>query len=133
MLPLDFPTQAPLQATQTTPWQASSSWQPEISAIEFVEKFEQHSVQGEASCSQIMQPVVSIMPEVTSHSVNHAVMQKLVKLHRESYLGGCLPVYDGNHSHLLLKSFKSPLMTRMMVQPWKGFLLDQLKCLFVIL
>lgn len=51
-------TQAPLQATQTTPWQASSSWQPEISAIEFAKKFEQHSVQGEASSSQIMQPVV---------------------------------------------------------------------------
>ncbi|CAD5174232.1 unnamed protein product [Musa acuminata subsp. malaccensis] len=92
-------TQAPLQATQTTPWQASSSWQPEISAIEFAKKFEQHSVQGEASSSQIMQPVVSIMPEVTSHSVNHAVMQKLVKLHRESYLGGCLLVYDGRKSH----------------------------------
>ncbi|CAL9127759.1 unnamed protein product [Musa acuminata var. zebrina] len=41
---------------------------------------------------------VSIIPEVTSRGVNRAVMEQLVKLHRESYLGGRLPAYDGRKS-----------------------------------
>ena len=41
---------------------------------------------------------VSISPEITSRVVSRAVMQELVKLHRESYLGGRLPAYDGRNS-----------------------------------
>jgi len=41
---------------------------------------------------------VSITPEVTSRAVNRAVMEQLVKLHRESSLGQRLPVYDGRKS-----------------------------------
>lgn len=41
---------------------------------------------------------MSIIPEVTSRGVNRAVMEQLVKLHRESYLGGRLPAYDGRKS-----------------------------------
>ncbi|WOK94801.1 protein argonaute 1B [Canna indica] len=41
---------------------------------------------------------VSITPEVTSRGVNRAVMEQLVKLYRESYLGGRLPAYDGRKS-----------------------------------
>ncbi|XP_008777267.2 protein argonaute 1A-like [Phoenix dactylifera] len=41
---------------------------------------------------------VSITPEVTSRGVNRAVMGELVRLHRESHLGGRLPAYDGRKS-----------------------------------
>lgn len=41
---------------------------------------------------------VSITPEVTSRSVNRAVMEQLVRQYRESYLGGRLPAYDGRKS-----------------------------------
>ncbi|XP_019705740.1 protein argonaute 1A isoform X1 [Elaeis guineensis] len=41
---------------------------------------------------------VSITPEVTSRGVNRAVMGELVKLYRESHLGGRLPAYDGRKS-----------------------------------
>ncbi|MQM08404.1 hypothetical protein Taro_041262 [Colocasia esculenta] len=41
---------------------------------------------------------VSIIPEVTSRGVNRAVMEQLVKLYRESHLGGRLPAYDGRKS-----------------------------------
>ncbi|CAK9201819.1 unnamed protein product [Sphagnum troendelagicum] len=41
---------------------------------------------------------VAITPEVTSRGVNRAVMEQLVKLHRESALGQRLPVYDGRKS-----------------------------------
>ncbi|XP_042461369.1 protein argonaute 1B-like [Zingiber officinale] len=41
---------------------------------------------------------VSITPEVTSRGVNRAVMEQLVRLYRESYLGGRLPAYDGRKS-----------------------------------
>jgi eukaryotic translation initiation factor 2C len=41
---------------------------------------------------------VSITPEVTSRAVNRAVMEQLVKIHRESSLGQRLPVYDGRKS-----------------------------------
>ncbi|CAA7410653.1 unnamed protein product [Spirodela intermedia] len=41
---------------------------------------------------------VSITPEVTSRGVNRAVMERLVKLYRESHLGGRLPAYDGRKS-----------------------------------
>ncbi|KAK1296650.1 Protein argonaute MEL1 [Acorus calamus] len=38
---------------------------------------------------------VAITPEVISRGVNRAVIAELVKLHRQSHLGGRLPVYDG--------------------------------------
>lgn len=38
------------------------------------------------------------MPEATSRGVNRALMEHLVKLYREAYLGGRLPVYDGRKS-----------------------------------
>ncbi|KAK1270095.1 Protein argonaute MEL1 [Acorus gramineus] len=38
---------------------------------------------------------VAITPEVASKGINRAVITELVNLHRESYLGGRLPVYDG--------------------------------------
>ncbi|WOL18919.1 protein argonaute 1B [Canna indica] len=41
---------------------------------------------------------VSVTPEVTSRGVNRAVMGELVKLYRESHLGGRLPAYDGRKS-----------------------------------
>jgi eukaryotic translation initiation factor 2C len=41
---------------------------------------------------------VSITPEVTSRVVSRAVIHELVNLHRASYLGGRLPVYDGRKS-----------------------------------
>uniref|UniRef100_A0A1D1XWX4 Protein argonaute 1A n=1 Tax=Anthurium amnicola TaxID=1678845 RepID=A0A1D1XWX4_9ARAE len=41
---------------------------------------------------------VSIIPEVTSRGVNRAVMGQLVKLNKESLLGGRLPAYDGRKS-----------------------------------
>ncbi|XP_026666285.1 protein argonaute 1A-like isoform X2 [Phoenix dactylifera] len=41
---------------------------------------------------------VSITPEVTFCGVNRAVMGELVKLYRESHLGGRLPAYDGRKS-----------------------------------
>ncbi|XP_072959232.1 protein argonaute 1A-like isoform X2 [Typha angustifolia] len=41
---------------------------------------------------------VSISPEVTSRGVNRAVMAELVKLYRQSHLGGRLPAYDGRKS-----------------------------------
>ncbi|KAG9145398.1 hypothetical protein Leryth_008322 [Lithospermum erythrorhizon] len=41
---------------------------------------------------------VSITPEVSSRGVNRAVMEQLVRLYRESYLGRRLPVYDGRKS-----------------------------------
>ncbi|CAL9049163.1 unnamed protein product [Musa banksii] len=41
---------------------------------------------------------VSITPEVASRGVNRAVMEQLVRLYRESYLGGRLPAYDGRKS-----------------------------------
>lgn len=41
---------------------------------------------------------VTITPEVTSRGVNRAVMEQLVKLHRESHLGKRLPAYDGRKS-----------------------------------
>lgn len=41
---------------------------------------------------------VSIIPEVTSRAVNRNVMEKLVKLYRESHLGQRLPAYDGRKS-----------------------------------
>ncbi|XP_024545686.1 protein argonaute PNH1 isoform X2 [Selaginella moellendorffii] len=41
---------------------------------------------------------VTITPEVTSRGVNRAVMEQLVKLHRDSSLGHRLPVYDGRKS-----------------------------------
>ncbi|CAL9112553.1 unnamed protein product [Musa textilis] len=136
-------TQAPSQATQTVPSQASSSRLVEISTTEVAEQFQHLSVQGVASSSQAIQPMVvpasssksvrfpvrpgkgtfgvkcvvkanhffaelpdkdlhqydvSITPEVTSRVVNRAVMEQLVKHHRESCLGGRLPAYDGRKS-----------------------------------
>lgn len=41
---------------------------------------------------------VSITPEVTSSTVNRAVINELVNLYKASYLGGRLPVYDGRKS-----------------------------------
>ncbi|KAI0491382.1 hypothetical protein KFK09_025642 [Dendrobium nobile] len=41
---------------------------------------------------------VSITPEVTSRGVNRAVMEELVRVFRESHLGGRLPAYDGRKS-----------------------------------
>nr|AIN75617.1 argonaute 1 [Dimocarpus longan] len=41
---------------------------------------------------------VTITPEVTSRGVNRAVMEQLVKQHRESHLGKRLPAYDGRKS-----------------------------------
>eukprot|EP00249_Psilotum_nudum_P020236 c27616_g1_i1 orf=609-1481(+) len=41
---------------------------------------------------------VSINPEVTSRGVNRAVMDQLVKLHRDTALGRRLPAYDGRKS-----------------------------------
>ncbi|KAG1361119.1 hypothetical protein COCNU_09G005820 [Cocos nucifera] len=41
---------------------------------------------------------VSIKPEVISRGVNRAVMEQLVRLYRQSYLGGRLPAYDGRKS-----------------------------------
>ncbi|KAK1295614.1 Protein argonaute 1B [Acorus calamus] len=41
---------------------------------------------------------VSITPEVTSRGVNRAVMEQLVRLYKESHLGGRLPAYDGRKS-----------------------------------
>jgi eukaryotic translation initiation factor 2C len=41
---------------------------------------------------------VAITPEVTSRGLNRAVMEQLVKLHRESALGRRLPAYDGRKS-----------------------------------
>ncbi|KAH7653568.1 eukaryotic translation initiation factor 2C protein [Dioscorea alata] len=41
---------------------------------------------------------VTITPEITSRVVNRAVMEQLVKLYRESHLGGRLPAYDGRKS-----------------------------------
>ncbi|KAJ3672312.1 hypothetical protein LUZ60_007033 [Juncus effusus] len=41
---------------------------------------------------------VSITPEVDSRIMNRAVIERLVKDHREAYLGGRLPVYDGRKS-----------------------------------
>lgn len=41
---------------------------------------------------------VSITPDVTSRGVNRAVMKELVRLYRETYLGGRLPAYDGRKS-----------------------------------
>ncbi|PKA66209.1 Protein argonaute 1A [Apostasia shenzhenica] len=41
---------------------------------------------------------VTITPEVTSRGVNRAVMEELVRLFRESHLGGRLPAYDGRKS-----------------------------------
>ncbi|GAB4850453.1 argonaute 1 [Ancistrocladus abbreviatus] len=41
---------------------------------------------------------VTITPEVKSRGVNRAVMEQLVKLYRESHLGGRLPAYDGRKS-----------------------------------
>ncbi|RWV91463.1 hypothetical protein BHE74_00010762 [Ensete ventricosum] len=92
-------TQAPYQATQTAPSQASSSRLVEISTTEVAEQYQHLSIQGVASSSQAIQPnKVSITPEVTSRVVNRAVMEQLVKHHRESCLGGRLPAYDGRKS-----------------------------------
>ncbi|KAL2555325.1 Protein argonaute 1 [Forsythia ovata] len=41
---------------------------------------------------------VSITPEIPSRGVNRAVIEQLVKLHRESHLGKRLPAYDGRKS-----------------------------------
>ncbi|CAA3017934.1 argonaute 1 [Olea europaea subsp. europaea] len=41
---------------------------------------------------------VSITPEISVRDVNRAVIQQLVKLHRESHLGQRLPAYDGRKS-----------------------------------
>ncbi|KAG0492052.1 hypothetical protein HPP92_005140 [Vanilla planifolia] len=41
---------------------------------------------------------VSITPEVNSRARNRAVMEELVKLFKDSHLGGRLPVYDGRKS-----------------------------------
>ncbi|KAE8697655.1 Protein argonaute 1A [Hibiscus syriacus] len=41
---------------------------------------------------------VTITPEIASRGVNRAVMEQLVKLYRESYLGKHLPAYDGRKS-----------------------------------
>ncbi len=41
---------------------------------------------------------VAIVPEVTSRGINRAVMEQLVKEHRESSLGSRLPAYDGRKS-----------------------------------
>ncbi|KAI5080699.1 hypothetical protein GOP47_0003882 [Adiantum capillus-veneris] len=41
---------------------------------------------------------VTISPEVTSRGVNRAVMEQLVKLYRDTYLGRRLPAYDGRKS-----------------------------------
>lgn len=38
---------------------------------------------------------VKITPQVTSRSVNRAIIAELVKNYRESHLGGRLPAYDG--------------------------------------
>ncbi|GMI71480.1 ARGONAUTE 1 [Hibiscus trionum] len=41
---------------------------------------------------------VTITPEVASRGVNRAVMEQLVNLYKESYLGKHLPAYDGRKS-----------------------------------
>ncbi|XP_078161390.1 protein argonaute 1B-like [Carex rostrata] len=41
---------------------------------------------------------VAMSPEVESRIVNRSVMHNLVKLYKESHLGGRLPVYDGRKS-----------------------------------
>jgi hypothetical protein len=41
---------------------------------------------------------VSITPEVTSRILSRAIIKELVNLHRQSYLGGRLPAYDGRKS-----------------------------------
>ncbi|PUZ78411.1 hypothetical protein GQ55_1G450400 [Panicum hallii var. hallii] len=41
---------------------------------------------------------VSITPEVTSRVLSRAIIKELVNLHKQSYLGGRLPVYDGRKS-----------------------------------
>ncbi|XP_029123469.1 protein argonaute 1A [Elaeis guineensis] len=135
--------QAPYQAAQASSSQASSSRQPEMSAAQMTQQFQELSVEGEPTPSQAIQPVVplassskslrfplrpgkgsfgdkcvvkanhffaelpdkdlhqydvSIKPEVTSRGVNRAVMEQLVRLYRQSYLGGRLPAYDGRKS-----------------------------------
>ncbi|XP_008812792.1 protein argonaute 1B-like [Phoenix dactylifera] len=154
--------QAPYQAAQASSSQASSSRQPDMSAAQLTQQFQQLSVQGEAAPSQAIQPVVSpassskslrfplrpgkgsfgdkcvvkanhffaelpdkdlhqydvsIKPEVTSRGVNRAVMEQLVRLYKESYLGGRLPAYDGRKSlytagplPFTLREFQIPLL-----------------------
>lgn len=41
---------------------------------------------------------VTITPEVSSRTVNRAIMNELVKLYKESDLGMRLPAYDGRKS-----------------------------------
>ncbi|CAN6252682.1 unnamed protein product [Urochloa humidicola] len=41
---------------------------------------------------------VSITPEVTSRILSRAIIKELVKLYKQSYLGGRLPAYDGRKS-----------------------------------
>ncbi|XP_039779696.1 protein argonaute 1C-like isoform X1 [Panicum virgatum] len=41
---------------------------------------------------------VSITPEVTSRLLSRAIIKELVNLHKQSYLGGRLPAYDGRKS-----------------------------------
>jgi len=41
---------------------------------------------------------VSITPEVTSRVLSRAIIKELVNLHKQSYLGGRLPAYDGRKS-----------------------------------
>ena len=41
---------------------------------------------------------VTITPEVSSRTVNRAIMAELVRLYRESDLGTRLPAYDGRKS-----------------------------------
>jgi eukaryotic translation initiation factor 2C len=53
---------------------------------------------------------VAITPEVTSRGVNRAVMEQLVKRHRESDLANRLPAYDGRKS--LYTAGKLPFESR---------------------
>ncbi|GKV05310.1 hypothetical protein SLEP1_g17339 [Rubroshorea leprosula] len=60
---------------------------------------------------------VTITPDIASRGVNRAVMEKLVKLYRESHLGKRLPAYDGRKSlytagplPFASKEFKIPLI-----------------------
>lgn len=41
---------------------------------------------------------VTITPELASRTVNRAIINELVKLHKESDLGMRLPAYDGRKS-----------------------------------
>ncbi|KAG5512851.1 hypothetical protein RHGRI_038677 [Rhododendron griersonianum] len=53
---------------------------------------------AEISKRDLTQYSVTIEPEVGSTKLNKAIMTQLVKLHRDTYLGKRLPVYDGREA-----------------------------------